>query len=91
MIRVNENYCIDVDDKCYTVKIDKHKVDKKGNPVYEIVGYFKNLENAIKGVIDSINKKKLQSDYTLKEALTIIQESNRKFEELMKEVISIKE
>ena len=29
MIRVNDDYVIDVDSMCYTTKIDKHKTDKK--------------------------------------------------------------
>lgn len=87
MIRVNENYCIDVDEKCYTVKIDKHKTDKKGNPVYETVGYFSCLENAIRGVLVSMNKKQLKDgEHSLKEALKLMQESNRKVYDLLQEV-----
>ena len=51
MIRVNDDYVIDVDSMCYTTKIDKHKTDKKGNPVYEVVGYYKDLDGAILAVI----------------------------------------
>ena len=47
MIRVNDEYVIDVDSMCYTTKIDKHKTDKKGNPVYEVVGYFKDQINLL--------------------------------------------
>ena len=91
MIRVNENYCIDVDEKCYTVKIDKHKEDKNGTPIFETVGYFSSLETAIKGVIISMNRKQLKDGiYTLKEALEIVQENNRKFNELLEEVVRIK-
>ena len=44
MIRVNNDYVIDADEMCYTVKIDKHKTytDKNGRAshVYDIKGYY---------------------------------------------------
>ena len=84
MIRVDNDYYIDVDEQCYTVKIDTHKTDKKGNEVYVIVGYYKNLQNAIKGVIDYQNKKKLKSEnYDLKEALKMVLDNNTRFEKLL--------
>ena len=84
MIRVDNDYYIDVDEQCYTVKIDTHKTDKKGNEVYVIVGYYMNLQNAIKGVIDYQNKKKLKSEnYDLKEALKIVLDNNTRFEKLL--------
>lgn len=90
MIRVDNDYYIDVDEQCYTVKIDTHKTDKKGNEVYVIVGYYKNLQNAIKGVIDYQNKKKLKSEnYDLKEALKIVLDNNTRFEKLLKSVVEI--
>ena len=88
MIRVNDNYVIDVDSMCYTAKIDKHKTDKKGNPVYEVVGYYKDLDGAILAVVKSMNRKELSEGvYELKEALEIIQASNEQFETLLKEVV----
>lgn len=88
MIRVNDDYVIDVDSMCYTTKIDKHKTDKKGNPVYEVVGYYKDLDGAILAVVKSMNRKELsEGAYELKEALEIIQASNEQFETLLKEVV----
>ena len=88
MIRVNDDYVIDVDSMCYTTKIDKHKTDKKGNPVYEVVGYYKVLDGAILAVVKSMNRKELSEGvYELKEALEIIQASNEQFETLLKEVV----
>ena len=88
MIRVNDEYVIDVDSMCYTTKIDKHKTDKKGNPVYEVVGYYKDLDGAILAVIKSMNRRKLSEGvYDLKTALGIIQASNEQFEKLLREVI----
>lgn len=92
MIKIDDDYYIDVDDKCFTVKIDTHKTDKKGNIVYTTVGYYKNLQNAIKGAIDSKNKKKLKTGtYDLKEALKIVMDNNDTFTKLLDKVINIEE
>lgn len=88
MIIVDKNYCIDVDKNCYTVKIDKHKKDKKGEKIYETVGYFTTLAGAIKGIINSMNKGKFnEGTYTLEEAIKVIVESNEHFEKLLKKVM----
>ena len=90
MIKVDENYYIDVDDNCYAVKIDMHKQDKKGSQIYTTEGYYGNLEGALKGVIKSMNKRKFSSgDFELKEALKIVQENNNRFEELLRVVLSM--
>jgi len=90
MIQVDKNYVIDVDRHCYTVKIDKHKEDKNGNPVYEVWGYYSSLENAIKGVIDSMTTAKLKrGTHTLEEALQIVQKNNDQFTKLLKDVVKI--
>ena len=91
MIRVNDNYCIDVDSFGYTVKIDKHKTDKKGNGIFETVGYFSTIESAIKGVIKSMNLKQLSDGvHSLKQALEIIQANNKQFVELLEKVVQNK-
>lgn len=88
MIIVNENYCIDVDKNCYTVKIDKHKTDKSGEKIYETVGYFTSLHGAIKGVINSMNKSKFnECTYTLEEAIKTVMDSNEHFEKILKKVV----
>lgn len=90
MIQVDKNYVIDVDRHCYTVKIDKHKVDKSGKPVFEVWGYYGNLENAIKGVIDAMNTAKLKrGTHTLEEALQIVQKNNDQFTKLLKKAVNI--
>jgi uncharacterized protein (DUF488 family) len=87
MIRLKDNYCIDVEEKCYTVKINLHKTDKKGNTLYTTIGYYKDLEGAIKGVISHMNKQELQKDCTLEEALKILQNNNRQFEDLLRKAM----
>lgn len=92
MIVVNENYVIDVDRYCYTVKRDLHKVDKNGEPRYDIVGYYGTPESAIKGVLSSMNKTRLsEGKHTLEEALNIIQSNQQQFNELLEKVVSVNE
>lgn len=90
MIKINDDYYIDVDRFGYTVKIDKHKTDKKGNGIFETVGYFSTIESAIKGVIDSMNVKQLSDGvYSLKQALEIIKANNKQFTELLERVVKV--
>lgn len=87
MVRVNEYYVIDVDERNYTVKLDKHKTDKKGNAVYDVCGYYGTIEGAIKGVINSMNSKSLADGiHTLEQALNIVATNNKQFEEMLEKV-----
>ena len=90
MIQIDKNYIIDVDKHCYTVKIDKHREDKNGNPVYEVWGYYSSLENAIKGVIDAMNTAKLKrGTHDLEKALQIVQKTNDQFTKLLKKAVKL--
>lgn len=90
MIQVDKNYIIDVDKHCYTVKIDKHREDKNGNPVYDVWGYYSSLENAIKGVIDAMNTAKLKrGTHDLEKALQIVQKTNDQFTKLLKKAVKL--
>lgn len=89
MVRVNKTYVIDVDENCYTVKIDKHKTDKKGKAVYEVCGYYGSLESALKGVIKSMNSKALSEGvHTLEQAIKIVSANNSKFEDILKKALA---
>lgn len=87
MIRVNKDYVIDVDATSYTAKLDRHKKDKKGEDTYSLVGYYSCIENAIAGIIKDMNVRGLQEDMDLVEALKVIQENNRQFEEILNKAI----
>jgi hypothetical protein len=88
MVRINENYIIDVDEKCYAVKFDKHKTDKKGNAVYDVCGYYGSLESAIKGVIKSMNSKALSEGiHSLEQAIEVVSSNNRCFENMLKKAL----
>lgn len=88
MIRVNDDYFIRVDSDNYTACRDKHKTDKKGNALYTVVGYYSNLEGAIRGIIKDINARAFDADtYTLQEALEVIKQSNKVFIDMLKAVL----
>ena len=88
MIRVNEEYVILVDTLNYTPCRDTHRVDKKGNPVYKTVGYFPNLEAALRGIIRDMNAVALgEGTHSLQEALEVIQRSDRMLIDMLREVL----
>lgn len=99
MIRLNDDYLIEIDSCNYTVKRDLHrirvKIDKvtgeeSRTPDYSTVGYFGTLPGAIKGVIEDMNRTHLKNgEHDLQEALAVILENNRKFSQLMERVLEV--
>lgn len=88
MIRVNEDYVILVDTLNYTPCRDNHKTDKKGNPTYNAIGYYSNLEQALKGIVRDMNGRAFEADtYSLQEALEVIKQSNKVFTDMLSEVL----
>lgn len=88
MVRVNDDYVVIVDALNYTSCRDCHKTDKKGNPLYKIIGYHSNLEQAVKRVVEDMKARALEADtYSLQEALEIIRQSNKAFTDMLKEVL----
>ena len=88
MIRVNDDYYIRVDSDNYTACRDKHKTDKKGNALYNVVGYYSNLEGALRGIIKDMNARAFESGtHTLQEALEVIKSSNEVFTRMIREVL----
>ena len=89
MIRINDDYVITVDELCYTLKQDAHRmsVDKKTgkeSPVYYYIGYYATLENALKGYIRLMIDKRLGSgNYNIREALDVIREERENLEKLI--------
>ena len=99
MIRVNDDYIIEVDSLNYTVKRDAHKtrvtVDKDTgeeteNNVFVTVGYYKNFASAIESVIGDMNRRQLSEGvHSLKESLNIILENNKRFSELLEKALEV--
>lgn len=93
MIRVNDDYVIEVDTLCYVANRDTHKtrIDKttgKEIPVYNLVGYFGTLETAIKGIIHHIIQNKLSvGTHDIKGAIEIIRTEMKQFDELLEKAL----
>lgn len=90
MIRLNENYAIDVTDTSYNlVKIristgEKTKGEEKSSPI----GYFRSLEGALNYFRREIIKDKLKSrSMGLPEALNVIKEEDSRIEKMIKAAV----
>lgn len=87
MIRLNDNYAIDVKDVYILCRLKISNGDKsKGQEYATPIGYFTSLEGAINSFRKEIVKENLKDrDMSLSEAVTNILESNRRVEHLIKE------
>ena len=68
MVKVNDDYIIEIDSLNYTVKRDEHKTREekvKGSdevkvvPVFTTVGYYYDLATSISGIIKDMNRRQL--------------------------------
>lgn len=99
MIRVNDDYVIEIDSLNYTVKRDLHKKTLKKDKstgeevetdLLKTVGHYNNLSSAIKGVISDMNRLKLSSGvHELQEAVNIVLENNRRVSELLEKALEV--
>ena len=88
MLILIHDLVIDVSQNNYTLMLDKHKTDKKGNPTYETLGYYNHLTNAVCAARDYCIRKYLADNvYSLIEAIDVIKRINEEFESLLVEKI----
>lgn len=88
MIRINDDYVIDVDSLNYTVMRDYHKIDKDGKQILRAEGYYTTLEKALLAVREMLVKKSLgESEYTLESALTCVRTINNEFVDTFRKVV----
>lgn len=90
MIRIDEDFVINVDANNYMPCVDLHKVstDKNGNTTdrYYTIGYYSTLDKAVKGIIDYKVRKHLSSnEVSLKQAVNTIQQVYAEYESFLKE------
>jgi hypothetical protein len=93
MIRIDEDYIIDVDPHNYIVKRDLHKErvtvnDETGEetrtPVFNTVGYFGDIPSAVRGIIRDMNRTELSGGvFSLTEAVKMVQDNNKRFYDLL--------
>ena len=87
MIRINEDYVIDSDEISYVLKLDKHKLNSRGKPLYINIGYYTSLESALIGAKSTLIHKYIgENDYSLDEAVRMVREVSNEFIEKFREV-----
>ena len=100
MVRVNNDYVIQIDNYNYTVMRDVHRKttrkDKDGGTVetdaYVTVGHYSGLPGAIRGVVKDMNKRELSDGvHSLQEAIDIVISNNNRFNELLENALTCKD
>lgn len=93
MIRVNNDYVIDVDPYNFTVKFDRHRKylnEKTGieTDVYDTVGHYSTLEAALEGCLKDMQVRKLaDGEISLTKALKAVRDTTRRFTDTMNRVL----
>lgn len=84
MIRITEDYTVDVDSLNYTAKVDLHTTDKKGNLRTKTIGYYSTLRDAVAGIVEYDARQNLSGgEKTLEEAIKILDNRANRIEELL--------
>jgi hypothetical protein len=92
MIRVNEDWIIEVEPLCYTLKKDLHKTvnGKNGKtmvPAYKTIGYFSSPDKALNRLGEEIIRDKLSKPLRgLGEVAEAIREAREEWKELVRSV-----
>lgn len=88
MITLFDNWVIDVDSNCYTLKRVVNGKNKKGESVTrdDIRGYYNSLEGALRALGKEMVRDELRDgSYTLTEALNVVREARETVEKLIEE------
>ncbi len=99
MIRINDDWIIDIDRYNYTLRRDMHTtriIKKNGEeieePVYNTVGHYSSLNKALENLGKEIIRYKLMSnEYDLKTAVNAIRECQDEWRRLTNEIKSERE
>ena len=88
MIRVNEDWVVDVDSYNYILKKDLHRMTKDRNgkpiPAYDTQGYFSSLQAALERLGEEMVREKLMGGTRcLAEAVNAIREGRDEWRELI--------
>lgn len=89
MIRLNNDWVIFVDTYNYSPARDTHKTDKKGNAVYDAIGHYSNLANAVIAIRErEITDVLSDGECSLAQAIAIIHNTTKEFIEIVKGAIN---
>ena len=89
MIRVDNDFVIEVDNYGFTARRDTHKTrfsksENKEVPVYTLVGHYGSIASAVSGIVDyKIQTKLMDGVHELKDVVRLIKEEMRYFNELL--------
>lgn len=90
MVVINENYYIEVDSLCYTLKRKGSGVNKNGKPVKtdKTLGYYGDVQGCIGGAVKDAKLCAFKDkSYSLEEAFKKIREINESFESQLKSIL----
>ena len=93
MIRVNDDWVIEVEPLCYTLKKDLHKTVKAKDgktmvPAYAVKSYHPSLRRALERLHEEIIRDRLkEADRTLAEACRAIRECTDEWRELTEQIL----
>lgn len=90
MIKVTDRYGISVDEmNCTVVNLTSPKKDKNGKISYKAIAYYSGLSGALRKILQLEQARGLSDhDMELREALQIVQESNKRFEMILRRATS---
>ena len=89
MIKINEDFTIKSYSQGYKVYRELHKSDKKGNPLYDFLGYATDIPHALGMIQKRMEREKVdEGDWTLKEA---IEQFKAIHDDLYKDFLSIEQ
>lgn len=79
-IHIIDGYFIEVDDRNFTLKVDTGRLNKKGEPIVNDIGYYSTVEAAVNKVIQ-LKVLNENDELTLKEYIEKLREVKYKIEE----------
>lgn len=90
MVKIDDTYFVDVDELIYTLKKKRIGKNKKGEEIETetTLGYYSSSQKALTAAMKYDTMIKLSDgEYTLKEAISIVNEVSDRFSRLLDEVI----
>lgn len=90
MIKIDDTYFVDVDELIYTLKKKRIGKNKNGEKIEKetTLGYYSDLKKALTAAMKYDTMIKLSDgEYTLKEAISVVNEVSDRFSRLLDEVI----
>lgn len=91
MITLKHDIVIDVSPNNYTLMLDRHKRDKNGHPLYEILGYYTSLVTAIRSAREYYIRKRLSEEVLpLHEAIEEVRRITDEFAAMLDKALGVK-